>query len=656
MYRPDIDGLRTIAVLPVVLGHAGISGFSGGFVGVDVFFVISGFLITGILLRELEAGNFSLLRFYERRARRILPALFVVLIATLLVGYFILIPNQFSSLSKSTLATLLFASNFWFLRSTGDYFGDAAELAPLLHTWSLAVEEQFYIFFPLILWLLFRKRGNLLLITTLALCALSFALAVIVTNRFPDHSFFLIPTRIWELGLGALLAMGAFKTIKSRAVAEAIALAGAAAIIASIVLIDGQTPFPGVAALPTCLGATVIIWTGMSHQTLVARVLSLRLMVAIGLISYSLYLWHWPPLVFARVITGDLHLDTGLALMLVALAIGLAYLSWRFVEKPFRHSKTGPQFSQAQIFAMSGIGGSLIAGCAAVVIMSGGMPSRVPQDSLSIYNDAIARSEIEQTCMRTSGEICQLGVQGEGPPTHYIWGDSHAAALSPGFDVWFEEQGIAAAGAAKTGCPPLLGVVRLDRNSNHNCDLFNQATLDYIAATPSITDVILIGRWALAANGSRAAGESGQPLVLGVSSLVTDAPDGMDNAEIFSFGFQRTVDSLTELGKNITIVQGTPEIGFNVPNSFLQGALLGGQPSAAPTRQAYEERHALSDSIMANALETTPVRLVNVSDLFCPDQCLTEIDGKPLYRDGHHLTIWGAQWFVTSAFGGEAPL
>jgi len=254
-YRPDIDGLRAVAVLPVVFYHAGVAGFTGGFVGVDIFFVISGFLITSIIAPEVKEGRFSILRFYERRARRILPALFAVILASLVAGWFILVPADYDKMGQSIVSALLFVSNMWFWRNSGDYFGGATDYLPMLHTWSLAVEEQFYIFFPLLLMALHRIGRRLLLPAILVLVLGSLVLAAWATHRMPSASFYLLPTRIWELGVGSLLALGLVRAEAPRALREAAGGLGLVAVLAPVFLYDSQTPFPGLAALPPVLGA-----------------------------------------------------------------------------------------------------------------------------------------------------------------------------------------------------------------------------------------------------------------------------------------------------------------------------------------------------------------------------------------------------------------
>jgi len=335
-YRADIDGLRMVAVLPVVLNHAGISGFSGGFVGVDIFFVISGYLITLILTREIEESSFSIWRFYERRARRILPALFAVLAACLVAGLWVLPPNLYEALGKSVIATLGFSSNFWFWQSAGDYFSPSVELEPLLHTWSLAVEEQFYLFFPLLLWAMAGRGRRVWIIVVWAIVLGSFCLSLWMTQAHPTANFYLVPTRAWELGAGALLALGAFGRARHRAIAEGAGWIGLALIGGGILLIDAHTPFPGLAALSVVLGATLIVFANSGAPVSVGRLLAWPPFVWVGLISYSLYLWHWPILVAVRSVTRDLDLPPSTAALCVLLSIGMGWLSWRFVERPFR--------------------------------------------------------------------------------------------------------------------------------------------------------------------------------------------------------------------------------------------------------------------------------------------------------------------------------
>lgn len=338
-YRPEIDGLRALAVVPVVLFHAGFDYFSGGYVGVDVFFVISGYLITSIIITEIHEGTFTLANFYARRARRILPALFLVVWTSLWLSYWFLTPAELQNFGQSVTAVSIFTSNIFFWRDSG-YFSGASELKPLLHTWSLAVEEQFYIFFPIFL-LIFWRFGLKVLMTLLAVVFfISFSLAVWASSAQPHAGFYLLPTRGWELLIGSFIAIFVFRSgfVQNRAINEAMSFLGVALIVISIILFDTQTPFPGTYALMPTIGAGLVIFSGGS-KSLISQLLSTKIAVGIGLVSYSAYLWHQPALAIFRSHTNEIHINSGAAFFLCALSFLLAFVSWRYVEGPFRDKR-----------------------------------------------------------------------------------------------------------------------------------------------------------------------------------------------------------------------------------------------------------------------------------------------------------------------------
>ena len=333
-YRPDVDGLRAVAIVPVVLYHLGVRPFGGGFVGVDVFFVISGFLITSLIHAEMIAGKFSILAFYERRIRRLFPALFVVMAACTFAALALYLPPDLQAFSRSLIATTLFSANLLFWKTAG-YFTAAPETKPFLHAWSLAVEEQFYIFYPPLLLLVvkFARRRIPMILATLAM--LSFVASVVEVHAKPNAAFYLPQFRAWELLLGALLAVQVVPPPKSRIVREALSALGLCLIGVAVVTYGSDTPFPGVSALLPTLGAALIIYTGSGGPSRVNRALSLRPMVFIGWLSYSLYLWHWPVIVFAEYFAMRELTATEKA-MVVLVSVALAILSWAFVERPFR--------------------------------------------------------------------------------------------------------------------------------------------------------------------------------------------------------------------------------------------------------------------------------------------------------------------------------
>lgn len=351
-YRKEIDGLRAFAVIPVILYHAGFEWLSGGYVGVDIFFVISGYLITTIIIKELDAGTFTIANFYERRARRILPALFFVILICLPFAWYWLLPFELKDFGKSLMAVTLFSSNILFWLES-DYFAAGAELIPLLHTWSLAVEEQFYIFFPLLM-ILFWSLGKRWLLIILSIIALvSLGLTEWGWRQFPEANFYLIPTRAWELMIGALTAFYLFYKTPSinkqhTSFYQIASMAGLILIVGSIFLLNKSIPFPSLYALaPTVGTALIILFT--TPATLTYQILSQRLFVAIGLISYSAYLWHQPLFVFTRMMSLE-EPSLWLLGLLSIVTFLLAYLSWRFVEKPFRNKQ---KFKRKQIFTAS---------------------------------------------------------------------------------------------------------------------------------------------------------------------------------------------------------------------------------------------------------------------------------------------------------------
>ena len=378
-YRSEIDGLRAVAVLPVILFHTGLHWMPGGYVGVDIFFVISGFLITGILMRELEAGKFSILKFYERRARRILPALFFVMAVTAVLATTFMLPYELRDFGRSMIAVIAFISNIFFW-DEANYFATAAERLPLLHTWSLSVEEQFYILFPIALWFFWNywRRGLVPAMVVITLSSL--VLAEVMVHRSPSTAFYLLPTRGWELLSGSLTSIYLSRRgAVNRATGEVIGIVGLLAILYSILFFDEGTPFPSFWALVPVLG-TVGILIGASELTLVGRILSLRPAVFIGLISYSAYLWHQPLFAFARITASDESPEDQLMIGLAVLSLVLAWASWRFVERPFRQRG---RFNARQILLQSSFGAAALVSLAVVFLMTQGFVQRFPENMRS---------------------------------------------------------------------------------------------------------------------------------------------------------------------------------------------------------------------------------------------------------------------------------
>lgn len=460
-YRRDIDGLRSFAVLPVVAYHLKLPLITGGYIGVDIFFVISGFLITGILAREIERGEFSIARFYERRIRRIFPAMFCMLGLSTIVGCLILFPHELVSYGQSLIWNSLFLSNNYFLFSS-NYFSPAGDTKPLIHTWSLAVEEQFYIFFPPLLYALRQRMSGLSSAWVLvAIMAASFVMAVALLGAYPSAVFYLAPLRAWELLIGSLLALGIVPPLRG-AMREGLSALGFLLVVVPVFFYTNATPFPGLAALPPCLGAALLIHSGgQGNTTRTARFLSLAPFVWLGLISYSLYLWHWPVIVFYRMAVSS---DPGpvVKLLLLAVMIIMATASWWIVERPFR-----TRWLLATRHAVFTAGGAVIALCigtGAVLIATGGFASRFSPHvaEMASYLDLDITAEYRRgRCFLSNEEGSSAQIDAAaclakepGRRNYLLLGDSHGAHLWWGLaktypDIHFMQ-------ATASGCRPLI--------------------------------------------------------------------------------------------------------------------------------------------------------------------------------------------------------
>ena len=367
-HRQEIDGLRAVAVLPVIWHHAALPGLPGGFLGVDVFFVISGYLITGILVADLSADRFSIGRFYERRVRRLLPALIFTLLFSLPLAIWLLLPGQLVKFGESLLSVTLFLSNVYFWQST-NYFAESASLQPLLHTWILAVEEQFYLFFPLVLWMLYGRSRSALVTVLITATVVSFAISIWASHAMPVANFYLLPTRAWELLVGALCVfLGSKAEDVPGGIAALLAAVGLVMIISAMIVLDDSWGLPSYPTLMVVAGTSFIIVFARSGQGLIGRLLIVRPIVGVGLISYSAYLFHQPLMAFARIGWPDL---TGPVLMgfLAFATLVFAAVSWRFVEQPFRR-KSGPILASNRGVFTLGIAASAAAAIIGVVLIA----------------------------------------------------------------------------------------------------------------------------------------------------------------------------------------------------------------------------------------------------------------------------------------------
>lgn len=641
-YRPEIDGLRALAIVPVVFFHYGVPGFRGGFVGVDVFFVISGYLIAGLIQGEIDRGDFSLARFYARRVRRIFPALFAMLAVVTVAAFVWFFPVDLVRYARSLFATALFAANFEFWRESG-YFDTFANQKPLLHLWSIAVEEQFYLLFPALLLLLRRAAPRARIAAIAAVFAASFALSTWGVTAAGVATFYLLPTRAWELMAGALLALGAVARPKSRAVAELLSASGLLLIAGSVAFITPQTPFPGPAALAPCLGAALVIHAGDPQKTLAGRILARRPLVFAGLISYSLYLWHWPVFVFATYV--DFRAPSlSASIALIALSCVLAVLSWRFVEQPFRRSRAGSRRPRPALAAATVLMG-LTAASAAYAADADGFPQRLRPGLRRIlaeqddHEPRIARCFFLTARDVHDHKLCRIGAR-TGQPSFILWGDSHADAILPAVSQAAARAGRSGIFAGGASCPPLMDVT----TAMPGCRAFNDAVMA-LARGSAIREVILESRWAKYAEGSPYGDEPKGHVALLDDSCRADT--GGDNHAVFERGLARTVADLERSGRKVVIVASIPEIGFPVPAVLARSTLAHDKVKVAPPVADYLERQKFVLATLAGLRKQYGVEVLYPHRVLCATgTCEIALDGVPLYRDEHHLSVFGAGQLV----------
>ncbi|MGY4636468.1 acyltransferase family protein [Pseudomonas sp. TE24901] len=634
-YRRDIDGLRAAAVLAVVLFHFGVPGVTGGFVGVDVFFVISGFLITSIIWRERQAGRFSFVDFWARRARRILPALFVMMAATLAVGWFLLAPKDYEELGRSVHYQVIFTSNLLFSRQHG-YFDAASDIKPLLHTWSLAVEEQFYIIFPLLLTLLASRLKHWRL-ALFGILLVSFGMSVWAVAHAPQKAFYLLHLRAWELLAGAMLAVVPLRDWRaSPGLAQGVSLLSMALILIAVFGFDSATPFPGAAALLPVLGVVGLIWANGQQSTWVGRLLSSRVMVGVGLISYSWYLWHWPVFVYASyaAVDGLCPLELG-GLMLLSLVLG--YLSWRFVETPFREKRLLPGRKAILATACVGI---LCLGLTGVALRKAdGVPSRLSEQALR-YAQAKKWSPELMACMAdkdTPDErlFCHFGPKGSSVSA-LVWGDSHATALIPALEVAAKRHDISLVEASFAGCVPLDGLENIAR-----CAHFNHR-VEKAMAEQSFSDVVLAARWSLYLYGQMSGDKE---------HALKDPATGQYVRAIaeqrFAQGLRERIKGLRTAGHRVWLVKEVPLQEIIVPYRLSRLAMMH-RPvdrEGLPVAEHLKRQAFISQLFAELAAADSGVAVLDPAPLLCGADglCRVELNGRALYTDDNHLSDVGAR-------------
>lgn len=648
-YRPEIDGLRALAIVPVFMFHLRL-GFSGGFVGVDVFFVISGFLITGIIRRGLENETFSLAEFWERRIRRIFPALFVVVASTLAVGYWVLLPNELEELGKSSVAQALLLANVYFWLDN-DYFAGPADFKPLLHTWSLAVEEQLYLFFPLAL-VFFRRLSRkklFALLTTVAL--ISFAGSVYGSIFYRGTAFYLLPTRAWELLIGCMLAVFPWQCKSAPRRDSAIATLGVLAIVLPVFLYDSKTRFPGLAAAPPVLGTAAIIFaTANTPSIWLCKVLSRRPFVFIGLISYSLYLWHWPVIVYTRMYFG--HFDWKHMVFASVVSLSLAILSWKFVETPCRRStflnRRRRLFSTA--FFLSGT----TVAVSVFLILTGGLPSRFPNYSPVLFEDTTWTGGEYSTSLRKDFNFDKLPTLGEDFDTDgkrldfVVWGDSHGRTICDAVNEIALELKLSGKAVVSSTVP---GVPNICMPFNERVParrmLLRQKAVMNMLAFRQPRNLLIVSRWSWYTDGQSEI----EPKESEKIHLLSDDEQGLSATdppeEVLSRNLEELVMFCEKNHIKLWVVKQVPEAGVLMPARELFLCSIGRKfrlSDARNTQVDHQRRQAKPENIFQREF-CSDVRFVDPAPfLFDGDgKIMNYLDGRSLYKDSNHLTRWGVQ-------------
>lgn len=639
-YRADIDGLRAVAVIGVLFFHAGLS-FSGGFVGVDIFFVISGFLITSLILQAQQENRFSLRKFIYRRIRRLMPAALVMTTVTLLLGYWWLIPKDYDKLAESAIAQMSLVSNIYFSKSF-NYFAGPAELVPLLHTWSLAVEEQFYLLFPLLLICCRNCSPKKLFLILATLTVFSFGLNLWMINVYPTKAFFLLPMRAWELLLGALLVFAPRLKPSQRLVAEYGSLTSVAVLGFTFFAYGNETVFPGIAALWPCLATAGLIYfhSGREFKTRISQILETRTLTYIGKMSYSLYLWHWPIMVYLKYLN-RLELEIPFALLGLSLSFLVGSISYHLIETPFRLGRLIP--TPKRLILASSTFTLLIIGTGAGISEWDGLPARWGKQVTTILQTA----ESPAHYMRKSvwdpqlDQLPKIGSESTIPnqPRLLVWGDSHAMVMGDVCSELAKQRNISGFIATRGGTLPVLDTYRVfDREDTL---IWNRGVIDFIRRH-KITHVIMAARWSDNIEGNA----TGLHKFL-ITDDQTDEVNKKNAADVFHRNLVNTLQTLHDLGIRVWIMEQVP-LQHHDPIYEVVTSLRRQQPM--PHGVSLDD-HTQRQKNVRMVLRNLDLPNVTVFDpapgFFTYDGYTRLIEGNTLfYVDHNHLSHAGAQHFI----------
>jgi peptidoglycan/LPS O-acetylase OafA/YrhL len=651
-YRKDVDGLRSLAIIAVLIFHGFPKVLPGGFIGVDIFFVISGFLISGIILREIKNENFSFAIFYARRFRRLLPALLLVLLATFVGGYFLFLPDEFRALGKHFMGAGGFVANLMLWKEAG-YFDSAANTKPLLHLWSLGVEEQFYLLWPLTLVLAFKQKKIRPIFIILILFVASFILNVDQIKYEMPSVFFGMSTRLWQFASGALLAIIDSESVeipkfKKGFLSELAALLSFGAIIYSCFHINENFKYPGYWALLPTLGTTLLIFINR-QSFLIEIILENPAAVFIGLISYPLYLWHWPLISFLHVTEGSTLTSTQI-LWALLLSFVLSVLTYKFLERPIQkalHFKERIVVRRTIRLSLGLLGVVVLAGW--LVYSNDGLPSRLESKNLSRMSFVdphfyILDHQKSFECpkdFQSFHTACCREPQGQLPQVA-VWGDSLSLAIQTGF----ESQKIPSLLFGQGACPPLLDTKVIDGYGVDYCAISNRAIMDFISGQKNIRTVVLVSLGVPYFSGKRHG-------VLWGPSLQVEGKKYKNNFETYRESLRATIHDLEVADKKVIIYVTHPELPYD-PKDCVNSRPFRFSKAPRPTCNVNFDTFSSSQNVywdMISALKKEFPSLVifNAYKYFCNNGvCNPFLDGKGMYTDVEHLSKDGGDYIVSA--------
>lgn len=647
-YLPFIDGLRAVAIIGVVIYHAMPGMLPGGFAGVDVFFVISGFLITRFILEEMRSGTFSLRQFYIRRARRLLPAAIFCFFVVSVISAFVLLPDAYWYLGRSLLAAALMYANIFFY-NTGGYFSAPALEKPLLHTWSLAVEDQFYLTWPLILFVLFAQlRRRTALGVVFALAVASLAYSEMALERNSEAAFFLLPSRAWELLVGGLIALSTLRLQLGSALSNAIAGVGAAAIFASFWLLRGDGHFPGLGAVPACVGTAAIVIASLNQATLISRLLATRPLVFLGQVSYSFYLWHWPLIsLLSYHLERQLHATE--AIVVVALSFVISVLSWKFVERPFRqshqHHLSEGLAASNKLFVLQSVAALLgIAGIAAFIKIGKGFPQRYDAEVQAVLEQMVSGNPVRGACddyqnIFRNDDVCSLGHKRLTGQSYQValFGDSMADHWTPMVAKYANEQNLTFRQVTNGGCGLFFGIeipAKPAAKANE-CSHYQQEAKRFIDANPGLRVAVLSGYW-----------EKWLSRIEFPELEQDFAPPDVQQTPKFNAALKQTLDVFTSKRIRVVLIGQIPVYGV-LPVRCVTSKIAH-KEDVAPcgmTRQEAVAQTRLSNAALVRAASENPMVTVSLPARYmCQEtMCSPVMAGTLLYKNASHVNRYGAE-------------